>query len=167
MPRRWRLRRLLIDWAAWRSYNAFKRGDLELLRVIYHPDCIWDMTQSPVAEMFAQQAYRGHQGLAAFVTEWGDAWGEGAWPDLVSLEEFEGGVFLADQRIRATGRSSGVPVQTDFFAVAKLRDGLFWRLEYFADRAQAVEAARALSRQPTRIGPEPMMQGSGDTAQRR
>jgi hypothetical protein len=103
--------------------------------------------------MFAEQAYRGHEGVAAFVAEWGDAWGEGAWPDLVSLEEFEGGIFLADQRVLATGRSSGVPVQVDFFAVAKLRNGLFWRLEYFADRAQAVEAARALSRQAIPDGP--------------
>jgi hypothetical protein len=152
MPRRWRLRRVLIDWAAWRLYNAFKRADLKLLRVMFDPHCIWDVTQTRGAEMFAEQAYRGHEGVAAFVAEWGDAWGEGAWPDLVSHEEFEGGVFLADQRVRATGRGSGVPVQLDFFAVAKLRNGLFWRLGFFADRVQAVEAARALSRQATPDG---------------
>jgi len=44
-------------------------------------------------------------------------------------------------------------VQLDFFAVAKLRNGLFWRLEFFGDRAQAVEAARTLSRQATPDGP--------------
>jgi len=67
MPRHWGLRRVLIDWAVWRCYNAFKRADLELLRVIFDPHCGWDVTQTPGAQMVAEQAYRGHEGVAAFV----------------------------------------------------------------------------------------------------
>jgi ketosteroid isomerase-like protein len=144
LPRHWWLRRLLIEWAYWRSTNAFRRGDLELLRVVWHPDCIWD--QSHFEGWPHARVYRGHEGLAAFVAEWGDAWGEGGgWPDAFSVEEFEGGVFLADGRLRGVGRGSGAAVELDVCNVAELRDGLFWRVENFTDRAQAVEAARACS----------------------
>jgi hypothetical protein len=142
LPRHWRLRRLLIEWFYWRANNAFRRRDLELVRVIWHPDCIWD--QSHFEGWPGDEVYRGHQGLAAFVAEWANAWGErGGWTDAVSVEEFDGGVFLADARLRGVGRGSGVAVEVDVFNVAELRDGLFWRVENFTDRAQAVEAAHA------------------------
>ena len=148
LPHHWRLRRLLIVWAYWRGTNALRRGDLDLLRVISHRDCIWDQTH--FEGWPHTQVYRGHQGLAAFVAEWGNAWeGGGGWPDAFGVEEFEGGVFLTDGRLRGVGRGSGVAVEVDVCNVIEMRDGLFWRVENFTDRAQAIEAARARSRQAT------------------
>jgi hypothetical protein len=147
MPRHWRLRRLLIKWAFWRSINAFRRGDLELLRVAFHSDCIWD--QSQVQGWVGDAVYHGHPGLAAFIAEWGDAWQEGGWPNAVSVEEFGGGVFLADERLCGVGRGSGALVELDVYQLHELRDGLFWHVENFTDRAQAVEVARARSNRAT------------------
>ena len=148
LPRHWRLRRLLIEWGFWRGNNAFRRGDLDLVRVIWHPDCAWDQTH--FEGWPHTQVYRGHEGLAAFIAEWADVWGEGGWSDgLFSVDEFEGGVILANQRLRGIGRGSGAAVEMDVFQVAQLRDGLFWRVANFSDRAQAIEAARARSSQAT------------------
>src|SRR5438552_18297364 len=45
MPRRWRLRQLLIEYAIWRAYNAIGRRDLDLLRTVNHADVIWDLSR--------------------------------------------------------------------------------------------------------------------------
>jgi hypothetical protein len=138
------LRRRLIEWTVWRTINAFKRADLELLRVIFHPDCVWDLTH--LQGWVEGNVYRGHDGVAAFIAEWSDAWQEGGWIDAISVEEFGGGVFLADTKLRGVGRGSGALVEWDVFQVDELRDGLFWHVEHFSDRPQAVEAARTRSK---------------------
>jgi hypothetical protein len=147
MPRHWRLRRLLIYWNSWRANNAFHRADLDVLQVIYHPDCSWDLTE--VEAFLGDRVYRGHAGLAALIEELRDAWRpESWWTDLVSVEEFDGGVFLAHQRAHGVGRASGIAVEQDLFQVSDLRDGVIWRAWWFDDRAQAVDAANARSSGP-------------------
>jgi ketosteroid isomerase-like protein len=145
MPRRWRLRQLLIDWLGWRANNAFHRGDVEMLRLIYHRDCSWDATR--IEAFIGTRVYRGHDGLAALMTELREAWQEDSWwTDLVSVEDFDGGIFLAHQRQHGVGRASGIPVEQDLFQVSDTRDGLIWRSWFFDDRAQAVEEAKTRSR---------------------
>jgi ketosteroid isomerase-like protein len=143
MPHRWRLRRWLLGWSAWRSVNAFKRGDLELMRVIWHPDCEWDYSR--FGGWVAADVYRGHQGLAEFISEWGENFQEGGWADALSIEQFDRHVLLVSQRLRGVGRSSGALVEMDSFAVAQLRDGLIWRYEHFADIAESRAAAERLA----------------------
>ncbi len=143
LPRRSRVRAQFVEWSAWRSLNAFRRDDLEPVRAIWHPDCVLDVSEGPGGEVFSRQLYRGHEGLAAWHAEWGDAWREGGWPDLVSWEEINNRVFLLDLKVRGVGRESGVPVEADLFQLAEFRDGLVWRVVSFSDRSAAVDAARA------------------------
>ncbi len=44
MPRRWRLRRWLIELSVWRAFNALGRGDLAVLRTVNHADVIYDLS---------------------------------------------------------------------------------------------------------------------------
>jgi hypothetical protein len=150
MPRQWRLRQRLIEWSSWRSNNAFRRGDLELLRVLWHPDCTFDFSR--FEGWVGDPVYHGHEGLAAFVAEWGDAWGEGGSTDVHAVEDFGGGVFVDDHGLRGVGRASGAAVGWKIFAVVETRGGLIWRAEYFGDRAQAVETARAGGKRPSPLG---------------
>jgi hypothetical protein len=148
LPRSWRARRLLVEWAVWRGIAARKRGDLEVLRTIWHPDCIFDFTRARA--WVGGRLYRGHDGLAELAAEWGEAWREGGWvdahsPQEVSLEEFDHGVFLFDMQQRGVGRISGAPVEMGMPHVIEFRDGLPWRFEHFNDAEEAIEAARARS----------------------
>ena len=48
---------------------------------------------------------------------------------------------LGHQRHRASGQRSGVDVEIDFWIVTTIRQGKIRRDEWFADRAEALEAA--------------------------
>lgn len=51
---------------AQRSYAAFNAGlDIDALLPLYHPDCEWRM--GPTAAAFGTDAFRGHDGLRAWV----------------------------------------------------------------------------------------------------
>jgi ketosteroid isomerase-like protein len=139
MPRRWRLRQLLFEWAAWRAYNAIGRRDLDLLRTINHADVIWDLSRWEWPE---ESFYHGRDGAVRFNEHWLAQFSELNF-DVASVEEIdEGGVFFVHVHLRGIGRGSGVEVERDDFGVVRFRDGLVWRGAYFRNRADAIDAAR-------------------------
>lgn len=138
LPRRSRLRQLLVDFAAWRAFNAIGRGDLGVLRTINHADVIYDLSRWGWPEA---SLYYGWDGLVRFNEEWIGQWSEPNF-DVVSVEELdERGVLLIHLGLRGTGRASGVEVQMDIFELVRIREGLVWRNTFFRDRAAAIEAA--------------------------
>jgi ketosteroid isomerase-like protein len=139
LPRRWRLRQLLVDFAAWRAFNAIGRGDLAVLRTINHADVIYDLSRWGWPEA---SLYHGWDGLVRFNEEWIGQWSEPSF-DVVSVEQLdERGVLLIHLDLRGTGRASGVEVQMDIFELVWVRDGLVCRNTFFRDHAEAIEAAR-------------------------
>jgi hypothetical protein len=105
MPRRWRLRRLLFDYAAWRAFNAIGRGDLAVLRTINHAGVIYDLSRWGWPEA---SLYHGRDGLVRFNKEWIGQWSEPSF-EVVSVEELdERGVLLIHVDLRGVGRTSGV-----------------------------------------------------------
>jgi ketosteroid isomerase-like protein len=140
LPRRWRLRQLLVEFGAGRAFNAVGRGDLAVIRTINHPDVSWELSRWEWPE---QPRYDGRDGITRFTGMWIDQWSEMTF-DVVSAEELgERGVFLVHLHVRAIGRSSGVEVEQDIFKVVRFRDGLVWRGTFFRDRGAAIEAVRA------------------------
>ena len=138
LPRRWRLRRWLIEFSVWRAFNALGRGDLTVLRTINHADVIYDLSGWGWPEA---QLYRGLDGVVGFNELWLTQWSEPEF-DVASIEELDHGLFLIHVRLSGMGHASGVEVGMDNFQLVRIRDGLIWRNSFFRDRAEALEAAR-------------------------
>jgi ketosteroid isomerase-like protein len=82
-----------------------------------------------------------YQGIAGY-TKWLANWGETFENFAMDLERL---VDAGDQVVslfvmRATGRGSGVSVERKDAIVSTFRDGKITRIDYYNDRAQALEA---------------------------
>lgn len=143
MPRRWRLRQLLIEFSAWRAYNALGRGDLAVLRTVNHADVVWDLSRWGWPEA---SLYHGRDGVVRYNELWVSQWSELNF-DVVSIEELEErGLFLLHLRLTGIGRASGVEAEQDNFTMLRMRDGLVWRGTFFRNRAEAIEGTRTADR---------------------
>jgi uncharacterized protein len=96
-------------------------------------------TTTPPSLASEPDTYRGHEGLRRYLSSFGDAM-EGV--------RFEGREFaavgdkvLVDTQMHARGQTTGIEAEQRAFLVFTLRRGLVTRIETFAERAQALEAA--------------------------
>ena len=96
-----------------------------------HPDIVWN----PVDEVASQ----GHDALRAALARWMGEWDE--YQD--ALEELEdlGDRVLATYYFRGRGRGSGIEIDQRFYEVYTVRDGKVVRMDEYATRAEALEAA--------------------------
>jgi ketosteroid isomerase-like protein len=83
--------------------------------------------------------YRGHQGYANWLTDWGEAWSDfnlepQRWIDA-------GDKVVIVFQLTAKGRGSGVEVQRRDAMVLTIRDGKSVRLDYYNNEPQALAAA--------------------------
>ena len=106
-------------------------------------ELLWD-TADPDVEIHDhdtpdQGEYRGHDGLARWLEEWGAAWAE--W--RIELDEFidAGDCVAIFIRMKAVGRGSGIEVDRPDALVYRISDGLIARIDYFNDRDEALEFA--------------------------
>lgn len=86
-----------------------------------------------------QQGYRGHEGLARWLEDWGSAWADYA----VEPTEFidAGEYVVVVLRMHATGRGSGLELDREDAIVYQLRTGKIARMDYYNDKRQAFTAA--------------------------
>jgi ketosteroid isomerase-like protein len=118
-----------------RTFDAYSRRDREG----WLKGCDPELEVVPVGEWPETDTIRG---------------GEAAWDFLMAAEEpWEPGVFeltevvdgddkvVARQRRTMRGRASGVEVEYDYWVVLTYRGGKALRVEWFDDRATALEAA--------------------------
>jgi ketosteroid isomerase-like protein len=82
--------------------------------------------------------YQGHAGFGRWLGEWGAAWAE--WN--LEPEEFidAGDRVIIVAHMRAKGRGSGLEVDRQDALVYELRDGKIGRVDYYNNKAQALEA---------------------------
>ena len=114
-----------------RSFDAYRRGDLEAALSHAHPEIVW----SPAEEA----PMRGLEALKAYLPRW-----EQDWEELETTpKEFldAGDKVVATVHFRGRGRGSGVVVDATTYAVYTLRDGSMIGMEEFTERAEALEAA--------------------------
>jgi ketosteroid isomerase-like protein len=133
-----RLRRALVRRVVRTSWEAFNRGDLEVAFLAYHPDC--QSTFAP--EMTTLGLEPGTHGLderIRFQRRVIDEWDEFRF-EPSELIEF-GDRLLSIGRMRLTGRSSGVPVETEWVAILTTSNGRVVHEQIFLNHAEALEAA--------------------------
>ena len=83
--------------------------------------------------------YRGHEGVRSWFGAFGDAM-EGVY---FEGQEFTaaGDMVVVDTKLRGRGRTTGIETEQRAFLVWTLREGLVTRVDAFAERGQALEAA--------------------------
>jgi ketosteroid isomerase-like protein len=85
-----------------------------------------------------QGEYRGHAGLGRWVEDWAAAWSEFSMEPEEFLDVGEHVVMFV--RMKATGVSSGLPLERQDAMVFALRYGKVVRLDYYNNRTEALEA---------------------------
>jgi ketosteroid isomerase-like protein len=135
------LQQRLFELQTWRIYNALARGDIDLGRTINHKDVVWDLRGWAWPE---DPFYYGRDGVARYSELWFSAFSEFDF-DVVSVEKLHPDVILIHIHLRGIGRTSGVEVERDDYAVLRFKDGLIWRGAYYVDRETAAGAAEEFS----------------------
>jgi ketosteroid isomerase-like protein len=103
----------------------------------------WDLIHEDVEvhdhDIMDASEYRGRAGTEQWLADWDSAWAEFS----MEPEEFldAGQRVVVILRMKATGRRSGVAIERQDAIVYELRDGMITRVDYFNNRAQALEAA--------------------------
>ena len=135
---KWRLRRALVRRSVRTGWEAFNRGDLDATFMLYHPGCesifppematlgIESGTHTRDERIRAQQRYI-------------DEWDEFRFEPSELIES--GDRLLSVGHMRFRGRSSGVPVNTEWVAMVTTLDGRVIREQILLDHAEALEAA--------------------------
>lgn len=114
------------------AFEAFNRGDFDAAIEHAHPEIEWRGALEVEAPLAGKEAVRAS--LDPVI------WDEQR-IEINSMEAI-GNSLLVDATFHATGSSSGIALNNDGFHVWKIRDGLACRFEFFADRDEAVAAAR-------------------------
>ena len=102
----------------------------------------WHVTHRDVEvydhDIMDGEDYRGHAGVVRWLEDWSSAWAEFS----MEPEEFidAGERVVAVVRMRAKGRSSGLVLDRQDAVVQEVRDGMIVRIDYYNNRAQALEA---------------------------
>ena len=122
-----------------RFYDAFNRGNPEALIALAAPDIEW--RPALIGGGIVEGAiYYGHEGLIDFLKMQDETWETvTATPAVI---QGVGQCVLAEVRLAAVGRTSGVPVQRTTWTVWELRDGRVSHGRVYIEKADALKAAR-------------------------
>ena len=131
LPRRSRLRQVLLRRSVLQAMGAWTRGDFELAVMRYAPDVELTPVPRPGMTLDLAESYRGRDGVRAFVQTYQDAFSDLSYePEwLVDLGD-NALVILVHHTAR--GRASGLEVEQVTAQRLQLRDGLVVREEVHA-----------------------------------
>ena len=125
-----------------RLFAAFQRVDvgnverrLDEVREVVDPEVEWI---APPHSLLASEEYRGYDGVRRFWTQFLSAWDE----YRVQVDEL---IDAGDQVVavmRLSGRTNELEVDEARSSLLTLRDGRIVRIEPFASKDDALEAAR-------------------------
>ena len=116
--------------------DAFNRDDQQAWLTMVDPD----------AEMVPWQGWpesapiRGAEAIWDFYVEVTSTWAEGM-ADLGEIIVAGADKIVANNRRDARGRTSGAGVEFSYWTITTYQNGKAVRFEWFADRAEALEAA--------------------------
>ena len=120
-------------------YDAVARRDTETVLGLYDPEVEWDFSRSPFKNVTGSARYQGHDGLRQWWREWGEMWTE--YEDRLDGLSEAGAHVISSIHSRGRGRASGADVEWAQYGVWTLRGGRVVRVEWFASRVEALEAA--------------------------
>ena len=113
------------------AWDAYSRGDYERIAAFHDPHI--------VVVTLEDGALYGNNAVLANYERWDEAW-EGAETTLEEVIGHGDMVFVA-ARFHGRGRASGVEVETRLYEVYTVRDGKVLRIDEYATRDEALEAA--------------------------
>jgi ketosteroid isomerase-like protein len=118
--------------------ESFSQGDLEYPFAVYDPDIVWENFSPAPPGM--EEVYEGHDGVRRFWRQWLASW------ERVEFEQQRyidaGDQVVVFQRMNTRGRTSGVEMDfSDYAQLWTLRDGKVVRMQFYADRDDALRAA--------------------------
>jgi ketosteroid isomerase-like protein len=150
LPRRSRLRQVLLRRSVLQAMGAWVRGDYELALLRYAPDVVLTPPGSLGMRLDFEESYRGRDGVRAFVRTF-----QAAFSDLSYepqwLVDLGGNTFVILVHHSLRGRASGVQVEQVTAQRVHLRHGLVVREEVQAatihDREEMLRAV-GLDRTP-------------------
>ena len=116
-----------------RAYTAFERGDISAVLDDADPGLVTYRADPEAA------TWHGPEGFLEALADWTEGFDQFS----LSAEEFIDADDSVIVRVhqRARGQSSGAPVEADFWFVHTLSDGKITRLDMFASKGPALEAA--------------------------
>jgi ketosteroid isomerase-like protein len=125
---------------ALRGYEILNRGDVdEFVTKFVHPDYEF---HTGVTVPSIPSVVRGRDELRAWIEQWyQDPWEGQLQMDVERIEELDDGRVLALLTLRARGRGSGAPVDTEYAHILTIRDGLCLRVDGFPTWKRALAAA--------------------------
>ena len=120
----------------WRGLDAFNRRDKGAWFAVCDPD----VENLPPREWPERAPVRGAEAIWGFFVEAQGAWEEGSyeWGELIEAGTKK---IVANQRREMRGKASGAGVVWSYWVVFTFRKGRVLRFEWFANRAEALEAA--------------------------
>jgi ketosteroid isomerase-like protein len=120
---------------AWKLLDAFNRRDRAAWLALQDPEteCV------PARDWPESDPIRGREAVWDFYVAVIGAWREGAFENV---ELIEAGNDKLVQHLRAEmlGKASGASVVLSYWTASTFRNGKVLRVEWFADRAEALEA---------------------------
>ena len=122
--------------------EAHKRGEMDRVFAAYDPDIEWRISElqtlTPIADF--EPVYRGHEGIRRFWRTWAAAWETPTFEYESFIDAGDTVVSVLSQRMR--GRTSGIEQEWNAYAQNwTIKDGKIVGVEFFVDRARALEAA--------------------------
>ena len=118
-----------------RTMDAFNRGDKAAWLAEHDPDVV----MIPAREWPENAPIRGADAIWDFYLAATDTWDEASAQIGEVIDS--GDTLVINNRRDARGRASGANVEFSYWIVATFRSGKQIRHEWFADRAEALEAA--------------------------
>ena len=122
------------------GYEVLNRGEIErFLTEFVHPEYEF---HPRVQVPSIPSVVRGRDGLRAWIQQWyEEPWEGQLLMDVERIEELDDGRVLALLTLRAKGRGSGVPVDTEYAHIMTFHEGLCLRVDGFPTWRQALAAA--------------------------
>jgi ketosteroid isomerase-like protein len=120
-----------------RAFEAFNAGDWDSALKDAHDDVEWvNLVERNIDQ---PASFHGRDEIRRFWDEFFGVW-DSCEMQLIEVEA-HGDRVLAEVHFEAHGQASGVPIVLDYFALYAFRDGLIARIENYATREEALEAA--------------------------
>ena len=118
------------------ALDAFNRRDKPAWLATFHPEA----EMVPAKEWPENTPIRGAEAIWDFYAEVTAAWEDGSF-ELGEIIDFGVGKIVANSRRETRGKASGAGVEFSYWLVGTFRDGRTIRVEWFDQRAEALEAA--------------------------
>jgi len=123
-----------------RGYELLNRGEVDqFLTECCDPDYEF---HTNVRVPSVPSVVRGHDELRAWIHQWyEDPWEGQLQMEVERIEELTDGRVLALLTLRAKGRGSGIPVDTEYAHILTFHDGLCTRVDGFPSWSRALTTA--------------------------